>query len=171
MLFFPSCCCKPPMLEEGVSDHRHERVTMQTLPGSAFEVNAISRILGSAVACWDTLARAISTKRTSRTGTASGSFTWRTRYGTKFRASWSFTFVRHCHTRMARPSRRLALRPLPGNNDSSHRRLAACRPVSSLTELPVVLSHPRAISSDRRRRTCLGVHHRRVPALSGVLVR
>src|SRR6266540_1836470 len=26
------------MLEEGVSDHRHERVTMQTLPGSALEV-------------------------------------------------------------------------------------------------------------------------------------
>jgi hypothetical protein len=26
------------MLEEGVRDHRHERVTMQTLPGSALEV-------------------------------------------------------------------------------------------------------------------------------------
>jgi hypothetical protein len=26
------------MLEEGVSDHRHERMTMQALPGSAFEV-------------------------------------------------------------------------------------------------------------------------------------
>ena len=26
------------MLKEGVSDHRHERMTMQTLPGSAFEV-------------------------------------------------------------------------------------------------------------------------------------
>jgi hypothetical protein len=26
------------MLEEGVSDHRHKRVTMQTLPGSALEV-------------------------------------------------------------------------------------------------------------------------------------
>ena len=26
------------MLEERVSDHRHERMTMQTLPGSAFEV-------------------------------------------------------------------------------------------------------------------------------------
>ena len=26
------------MLEEGVSDHRHERMTMQALPGSALEV-------------------------------------------------------------------------------------------------------------------------------------
>jgi hypothetical protein len=26
------------MLEESVSDHRHERVTMQTLPGSPLEV-------------------------------------------------------------------------------------------------------------------------------------
>ena len=26
------------MLEEGVSDHRHERVTMKTLPGPPFEV-------------------------------------------------------------------------------------------------------------------------------------
>jgi hypothetical protein len=26
------------MLEEGVSDHRHERVTMEALPGSALEV-------------------------------------------------------------------------------------------------------------------------------------
>ena len=26
------------MLEEGVSDHRHERVTMQALPGPALEV-------------------------------------------------------------------------------------------------------------------------------------
>ena len=26
------------MLEEGVSDHRHERMTMQALPRSAFEV-------------------------------------------------------------------------------------------------------------------------------------
>jgi hypothetical protein len=26
------------MLEEGVSDHRHERVTMKALPGSSFEV-------------------------------------------------------------------------------------------------------------------------------------
>src|SRR5262245_41516611 len=38
ILFFPPCRCKPAMLEEGVSDHRHQRVTMQTLPGSAFEV-------------------------------------------------------------------------------------------------------------------------------------
>ena len=26
------------MLEEGVSDHRHERVTMKALPGSSLEV-------------------------------------------------------------------------------------------------------------------------------------
>ena len=26
------------MLEEGVGDHRHERVTMKTLPGPALEV-------------------------------------------------------------------------------------------------------------------------------------
>ena len=26
------------MLEEGVSDHRHERVTMKALPGSSIEV-------------------------------------------------------------------------------------------------------------------------------------
>jgi len=26
------------MLEEGVGDHRHERMTVQALPGSAFEV-------------------------------------------------------------------------------------------------------------------------------------
>ena len=26
------------MLEEGVSDHRHERMTVQTLPGSSLEV-------------------------------------------------------------------------------------------------------------------------------------
>ena len=26
------------MLEEGVSDHRHERMTMQALPGSTLEV-------------------------------------------------------------------------------------------------------------------------------------
>jgi hypothetical protein len=26
------------MLEEGVSDHRHERMTMQALPGSSLEV-------------------------------------------------------------------------------------------------------------------------------------
>jgi len=26
------------MLEEGVGDHRHQRMTMKTLPGAAFEV-------------------------------------------------------------------------------------------------------------------------------------
>ena len=38
LLFSPPCCCKAAMLEEGVRDHRHERMTMQALPGSAFEV-------------------------------------------------------------------------------------------------------------------------------------
>src|SRR5215204_3577917 len=36
--FFPPCCCKAAMLEEGVSDHRHQRMTMQALPGPALEV-------------------------------------------------------------------------------------------------------------------------------------
>src|SRR5256884_6207436 len=36
--FFPPCCFEPAMLEESVSDHRHERMTMQALPGSALEV-------------------------------------------------------------------------------------------------------------------------------------
>ena len=26
--FFPPCCCEPATLQEGVSDHRHERMTM-----------------------------------------------------------------------------------------------------------------------------------------------
>src|SRR2546429_9877457 len=38
ILFFPPCCCEPAMLEESVSDHRHERMAMQALPGSALEV-------------------------------------------------------------------------------------------------------------------------------------
>src|SRR5215469_10080294 len=38
ILFFPPCCFEPAILEESVGDHRHERVTMQALPGSAFEV-------------------------------------------------------------------------------------------------------------------------------------
>ncbi len=38
ILFFPPCCLEPAVLEEGVGDHRHERMTMQTLPGSALEV-------------------------------------------------------------------------------------------------------------------------------------
>jgi hypothetical protein len=38
ILFFPSGCCEPAVLEEGVSDHRHERMTVQPLPGSALEV-------------------------------------------------------------------------------------------------------------------------------------
>jgi hypothetical protein len=38
ILFFPPCCFEPAILEESVSDHRHERMTMQALPGSTFEV-------------------------------------------------------------------------------------------------------------------------------------
>jgi hypothetical protein len=28
ILFFPPCCCEAAMLEEGVRDHRHERMTV-----------------------------------------------------------------------------------------------------------------------------------------------
>src|SRR5262245_28709216 len=38
ILFFPPCCFEPTMLEESVGDHRHQRMTMQALPGSALEV-------------------------------------------------------------------------------------------------------------------------------------
>jgi hypothetical protein len=38
VLFFPPCCCEAAMLEEGVSDHRHERMTVKALPGSSLEV-------------------------------------------------------------------------------------------------------------------------------------
>src|SRR6267142_3579268 len=37
-LFFPPCCCEAAMLEEGVRDHRHERMAMKALPGSSLEV-------------------------------------------------------------------------------------------------------------------------------------
>jgi hypothetical protein len=36
--FFPSRLCEATMLEEGVSDHGHERMTMKTLPESSLEV-------------------------------------------------------------------------------------------------------------------------------------
>src|SRR4029077_1612194 len=38
ILFFPPCCCEPAMLEEGVSDHRHKRMTVKAMPGSSLEV-------------------------------------------------------------------------------------------------------------------------------------
>src|SRR5246127_3356551 len=38
ILFFPPCCFEPAILQESVGDHRHERMTMQALPGSALEV-------------------------------------------------------------------------------------------------------------------------------------
>ena len=31
-------CCEAAMLEEGVSDHRHERMTVKAVPGSSLEV-------------------------------------------------------------------------------------------------------------------------------------
>jgi len=38
ILFFPPCCFEPAILEEGVGDHRHERMTVKALPRTAFEV-------------------------------------------------------------------------------------------------------------------------------------
>jgi hypothetical protein len=38
ILFFPPRLCETAMLEECVSDHGHERVTMKALPGSSLEV-------------------------------------------------------------------------------------------------------------------------------------
>ena len=38
ILFFPPCGCETAILEEGVGDHRHERVTVKALPGPALEV-------------------------------------------------------------------------------------------------------------------------------------
>ena len=38
ILFFPLRCFEATVLEEGVSDHRHERMTVKTLPGSSLEV-------------------------------------------------------------------------------------------------------------------------------------
>src|SRR5437899_13024186 len=38
ILFFPPCCFKPAILEESLGDHRHERMTVKALPGSALEV-------------------------------------------------------------------------------------------------------------------------------------
>ena len=37
-LFFPSRCFEAARLEKGVSDHRHQGMSMQAGPGSAFEV-------------------------------------------------------------------------------------------------------------------------------------
>ena len=38
LIFFPPCGCEAAILEEGVGDHRHERVTVKALPGPALEV-------------------------------------------------------------------------------------------------------------------------------------
>lgn len=38
VVFFPPDLSEPAGLQEGVGDHRHERVAMQTDPGTTFEV-------------------------------------------------------------------------------------------------------------------------------------
>ena len=38
ILFFPPRLCETAMLEECVGDHGHERMSMEALPGSSFEV-------------------------------------------------------------------------------------------------------------------------------------
>src|SRR5262245_59604138 len=38
ILFFPPCRFEPAILQESVGDHRHERMTMEALPGSTLEV-------------------------------------------------------------------------------------------------------------------------------------
>ena len=38
ILFFPPRRCEATVLEEGISDHCHERVTVQALPGPSLEV-------------------------------------------------------------------------------------------------------------------------------------
>jgi hypothetical protein len=38
ILFFPPCGFEPAMLEESVSNHGHERVAVEALPGSPLEV-------------------------------------------------------------------------------------------------------------------------------------
>ena len=37
IVFFPPCL-RGDVLEEGVGDHRHERMTVQALPGASLEV-------------------------------------------------------------------------------------------------------------------------------------
>jgi len=38
ILFFPLCCGEAAKLEEGVGNHRHERVAVKPLPASALKV-------------------------------------------------------------------------------------------------------------------------------------
>jgi hypothetical protein len=38
ILFFLPYCCEAAMLEKGVGDHRHKRMTVKALPGLALEV-------------------------------------------------------------------------------------------------------------------------------------
>jgi hypothetical protein len=46
ILFFPLCGCEPAVLEEGVSDHRHQRMAVKAVPGSALEVIKTEFFLG-----------------------------------------------------------------------------------------------------------------------------
>jgi hypothetical protein len=36
--FFPPCCFEPAILEEGVGEHRHKRMSVKALPASSLEV-------------------------------------------------------------------------------------------------------------------------------------
>ncbi len=38
MFFSHPCCCEATVLQEGIGDHRHERMAVKTLPGAALEV-------------------------------------------------------------------------------------------------------------------------------------
>jgi hypothetical protein len=40
ILFFPLCCGKAAKLQEGVGNHRHERVAVKPLPALALKVDA-----------------------------------------------------------------------------------------------------------------------------------
>ena len=52
--FFPPCCCEPAMLEEGVGDHRHKRMSVKALPGSSLEVVKTKLFFHLLVACSQT---------------------------------------------------------------------------------------------------------------------
>ena len=38
ILFFPFGCCQAAVLQEGVGDHRHQRMAVKPLPASTLEV-------------------------------------------------------------------------------------------------------------------------------------
>ena len=65
--FFLPCCCETAMLEEGVSNHRHERMTVEALPGPTFEVIGPS----SSFSCWwacSQIHRALMSRQGAQTG-------------------------------------------------------------------------------------------------------